>query len=187
MKVTTGVILAGGKATRMGRDKAFVLFRGAPMIDHVAAGVAAAGLRVLVVGREAPGHASALDLPDHGAGPAVGLLTALHRVPGDIFLVAVDQPLVRPETVRSLLEMPGDAVVPTAAGHPQVTCAVYRAGCRTPLEQAIGSGERKLRNLLELVDTTFVPESTWSKWGEDGRSWLSLDTPRAVREAETLR
>jgi hypothetical protein len=46
----------------------------------------------------------------------------------------------------------------------------------------------KLRVMLGEVNTTYVGEDVWSAWGEDGSSWLSLDTPEAVRVAEaTLR
>ena len=171
----------------MGRDKALVSFRGEPMISHVATALTTAGLDVLVVGREIDSHRSTVDVPGLGGGPAIGLLTAFRHVDSDLFLVAVDQPLLRPETVRSLLESDHEAVVPMAGGHPQVTCAVFRRACHQPLETAVAAGEYKLRRLLDRVDTGFIPESTWAEWGEDGRSWLSLDTPQAVSEAEALR
>jgi len=184
---TIGAILAGGKGTRMGTDKALVSFRGEPMIAHVAAGLRRAGLEILVVGRETAKYRSVPDADVPGSGPLVGLLTALRSSNGDVFLAAVDQPLIRPETVNRLLEQPGDAVVPFQAGHPQVTCSLFRIACRDAVETLVASGERKLRRLLDGVATTRVVESTWAAWGEDGRSWLSLDTPDAVRTAEALR
>ena len=187
MSTTIGAILAGGRATRMGRDKAAVEFRGAPMISHVAEALAAAQLDVLVVGRDSAEFNSTPDLPQLGSGPAVGLLTALLHTNADILLVAVDQPLLRPETARALLAIDGDAVVPVAEGHPQVTCAVYRRPLLEPMRRALDGGQRKLRRMLDLVDTTYVAQPVWSAWGEDGRSWLSLDTPQAVRDAEALR
>lgn len=186
---TTAVILAGGRATRMGRDKALVDFRGIPMIDHVSTALRSAGLEVLVVGRKtsASGVAGIPDIDGLGGGPAIGLLTAFRHVDSDdVLLVAVDQPRLRPETVRGLLALPGDAVVPSADGHPQVTCALYRRQCHEPLEELLSSGQSKLRRLLPIVDTTFVEESAWTAWGEDGRSWMSLDTPQALRDAEAL-
>jgi len=174
----------------MGADKALVPFRGEPMLRHVVNAIGATGLEVLIVGREGPfeGHRAIPDIADAGYGPAAGLLTALSRHDvRDVFLVAVDQPLLRPATISGLLATPGDAVVPIANGHPQVTCAVYRAPCLEPLRSYIAGGGSKLRRLLDLVATTRVEEDTWSKWGEGGGSWLSLDTLQAVEEAEALR
>lgn len=174
----------------MGADKALVPFRGEPMFRYVANALLTAGLDVLVAGRDEPfqGHAAIPDLPDAGHGPAAGLLSALsHHDVEDVFLIAVDQPLLRATTVAELITTPGDAVVPVANGHPQVTCAVYRASCLEPLRNYIAGGGSRLRRLLDLVAATRVDEETWSYWGEDGRSWLSLDTPQAIREAEALR
>jgi molybdopterin-guanine dinucleotide biosynthesis protein A len=171
----------------MGRDKALVPFHGEPMINHVAAGLSNAGLEVLVVGRDQVSDRFRA-IPDEGGpgrGPMSGMVTALHAADNrDVFLVAVDQPLLRPGTVRAIIALPGDAVVPRAGGHPQVTCAVYRQACLRPAEAALRRGEMKLRRMLDEVAATYVEEAVWSSWGEDGRSWLSLDTPEAVREAE---
>lgn len=190
VRTTTGIILAGGQATRMGRDKALVEFLGKPMLERVARALSTAGLEVLVVGRPQPtlGFEAIPDVAGLGGGPAVGLLTAFRHIPAeDILLVAVDQPQLQPATVTALLQQPGDAVVPMAGGHPQVTCALYRRESHEELEHAVASGETKLRRLLDRVDTTYVDEPVWSGWGEDGRSWMSLDTPQAVRDAEALR
>ena len=190
VRTTTGIILAGGQATRMGRDKALVEFLGKPMLERVARALSTAGLEVLVVGRPQPtlGFEAIPDVAGLGGGPAVGLLTAFRHLPAnDILLVAVDQPQLRPTTVTALLQHPGDAVVPMAEGHPQVTCALYRRESHKEFEHGIASGETKLRRILDRVDTTYVDEPVWSGWGEDGRSWMSLDTPQAVRDAEALR
>ncbi len=185
-----GVILAGGAATRMGADKAMFAFAGKPMIDHVAAALEEAGLAVVIAGRAGlvRGHHAIPDIRDYGGGgPALGLASVLRRFPRtDVFMAAVDQPLLRPATVRELMKISGDAVVPEAGTHPQVTCAVYRHQCLPVLEEMLREGESKLRSLLPRVTTTLVPETRWTAWGEDGRSWRSLDTPEEVRDAEAL-
>lgn len=141
----------------------------------------------MVVGRDEPvaGYTTISDMPGLGGGPAVGLASALVRYPDRaIFLAAVDQPLIQARTVLRMLELPGDAVVPVADSHPQVTCALYREACRLPLQAMLDSGQPKLRRLLELIEPNMVGVDTWSEWGEDGSSWLSLDTPEALRAAE---
>lgn len=181
-----GVILAGGRSRRMGRDKALVRFRGEPMIDHVSRALVAAGCDVLVVGRESTpsGLDSIVDEPG-AAGPAAGVLTALHHSPGrDLFVVAVDQPLIRTATVRHLLAQSGPVVVPMDQGHPQVTCAVYRPECHDTLQALAAAGPTRLRALLTAVATRYVLPEEWASWGEDGRSWRSLDTPKDLAAAD---
>ena len=190
MNPTVGVIVAGGAGSRMGTDKAMVELGGRTLLQRVGAALEAAGLPVVVSGRETA-LAGYETIPDAaglgGGGPALGLVSVFRRhQETDLLLVAVDQPLLRPETVAHLLELPGDAVLPTAGEHPQVTCALYRRACRQPLEDMLAAGEFKLRKLLPRVAATLVPETQWASWGEDGRSWLSLDTPQAVRDAEDL-
>ena len=187
MEHPIGAILAGGSGTRMGADKAAVLFRGRPLLHHVATALETAGLEVLVVGRNHPtgGYAAVADLAELGGGPAVGLLSVFTRHPNrDVFVAAVDQPLLRPATVGEILSLPGDAVVPVAESHPQVTCALYRRQCRSALETMIAGGQPKLRGLLDLIEPHLIGRETWVKWGEDGSSWLSLDTPEALRAAQ---
>ena len=190
MHSTVGVILAGGAGSRMGADKATVMLRDKTLLQHVAAALESAGLDVVVSGRE-NGTLTYSAVPDiegvEGGGPALGLLSVFRKKEdADLFLVAVDQPLLRHETVTRLIRLPGDAVVPVVAEHPQVTCGLYRRACHEPLEAMIAGGQFKLRSLLPRVGTRLVPETEWREWEEDGRSWLSLDTPQAVLDAEAL-
>ncbi len=141
--------------------------------------VAAAVGDVVVVGRtEAPGDVTAI--PDRRTGvrgPLAGLDTVLHTAPDrSVVLVAVDHPFVRPETLHALLALEGDAVVPLDAGWQQVTCAVYRPGFLPSATAVLDSGDRSIITALEQADTRLVEEPEWRSWGEDGRSWFSIDS-----------
>ena len=181
-------ILAGGANRRMGSDKALLPLNGRPMIAHVAAAARRAGFSSLVVGRvDAPIDApTTRDDLSGRRGPAVGLATALRFAQGrPVFLVATDQPMLRPDTVKRLLSIEGDVVVPVDRGTRQVTCAVYRSQCLEPLLDLIDERTTpSLQALLDDVDTREVPPEEWSVWGEDGRSWWSLDTRADVAKAE---
>ena len=183
-----GAVLAGGQSARMGRDKVDVEIDGVPMLDLIVIALRAAGCEPLVIGRTtAPEGVTAVldDLPGR-AGPAAGLVTALRLAAGrDVFLVATDQPLLRPRTVRGLLALEGEAVVPRHDGMRQATCAVYRRECLDTLEELMRDRPSPpLQRLLDRVATRDVSEAEWSRWGEDGRSWRSLDTQEDVTEAE---
>ena len=175
-----GAILAGGAGSRMGGDKAMADLGGRPLIAHIAAALDAAGCDVVAVGRtEAVAGIRAVPDDAGGRGPAAGLRTALRVADGrPVVLVATDQPLLIPDTVASMLQLHGAAVVPIADGTRQVLCAVYRDACLEPLEALLATDPTpSLQRLLDDLPFRTVLEAEWRGWGEDGRSWRSIDTP----------
>ena len=184
-----GAILIGGRSTRMGTDKALVKVAGVPMVQWVAATLEQAGLDVVTVGgpHRVPGYDNLADAPGLG-GPLAGLAGALEKSAGSsVVLVAVDQPLLRPRTLERLLAMPGhDAVVPMDAGHPQVTCALYRPSCLPVLQSIEGTIPNvSIRDLLARAAVRYIEPAEWTDWGEDGRSWRSIDTPADLAAIES--
>lgn len=114
-----GVVLAGGRSLRMGRDKASLSPDGGPSLARRAAQTLAAVVpRVLVADRGrglAPPWQSVADGP--GRGPAAGLLGAAREAPGRPLLVlACDLPRVPAALLAELARRPGDLAVPETAG-----------------------------------------------------------------------
>ncbi|MBO9575116.1 MAG: molybdenum cofactor guanylyltransferase [Sphingobium sp.] len=72
-----GAVIAGGKSTRFGSDKALARFQGRPLIDHVAETLAAQTADVVVVGRTHEGLDSIADRPAPDMGPLGGIAAAL--------------------------------------------------------------------------------------------------------------
>ena len=171
----------------MGRDKALVQIQGVPMLERVLHAAGSLGANVIVVGRsEAPGGVRAVPDGRTGTiGPLAGIETALQLGAGrQVVVVAVDQPFVRPETLRKLADSHGDAIVPVDI-RSQVTCAVYRPACLAPTTDLLDSGSHAVTELLDRVTTRFIERSEWTGWGEDGRSWWSVDTAEDADEAAT--
>ena len=74
-----GAIIAGGQGRRFGGDKAAALFRGKPLIEHVAEALARQVADLVVVGRAWPGLAFLADRPEGTLGPLAGLNAALQH------------------------------------------------------------------------------------------------------------
>lgn len=74
-----GAILAGGRASRFGSDKALALLDGRALIDRVADALRPQVDALVVIGRTHPGIASARDRPAPDLGPLGGLAGALHH------------------------------------------------------------------------------------------------------------
>ena len=139
------------------------------MISWIIGALEPAVDRVVISGRTGGwnGHPGLAD-PEGVAGPLAGLAAGL-RLGEPVLLVAVDQPWVRTETLAQLASI-GETVVPIHDEFRQVTCAVYYPVILDSVSQA-GS----LQGLMDLARPLEVTEPVWRSWGEDGRSWFSVD------------
>src|SRR5215470_3369376 len=93
----TGFVLAGGKSTRMGRDKALLDWHGQTLLNHMVELLRTAADPVLVVGRN--------PLPDRlpGLGPLSGIATALEFSSTDAnLIIAVDLPHLTKDFLKYL-------------------------------------------------------------------------------------
>ncbi len=174
----------------MGEDKALVELAGTSLGLWVAQALEAAGLDVVTFGgQQRVGDYETIPDPPGLRGPLAGLLAALdyseHR---PVFIAAVDQPLLQPHTVQALLaNWTHDAVIPVDGEAPQVTCAVYRATCLPTIRQITSvNSDASVRDLLKYINVRFVERDEWTAWGEDGRSWRSVDTPEDLAALEQL-
>jgi len=170
----------------MGHDKAVAAVAGRPMVDWVADAVRSVTSDLVVLGRS--GTLAGLEcLPDDypaRRGPLAGLATALRVAEGrPVLLVAVDQPWVRVDTLRALLEQAGPlhGVVPVAGGARQVTCAIYPASWAERAAQE-DAANGSIQSLLDDLLHRPIEEPEWRVWGEDGRSWFSIDTEEDLEE-----
>ncbi len=167
----------------MGMDKAEVEVDGQTMLQRVATALQTFLPHVVLLGADREGmECWPDDLPARG--PLGGIASALSRMKDDhVLVVAVDQPFVRSETLTRLCEMRSDmAVVPVdALGVRQVTCALYpKSIAEVAMEEAMAEGS--MQSLLDRVSFQAVTPETWASWGEDGRSWFSVDTPASLEE-----
>ena len=176
-----GAILTGGRSSRMGRDKTDVTVAGRSMLERVASALSGVANRVVLLGPDRAGWES---WPDsvHAQGPLAGIATALSRTVADrVLVVAVDHPFVSPGTLEHLVAIESDIpVVPVdGSGVRQVTCAVYPTTIRAAASEEAAAGG-SIQTLLDRVSFRAVAVDQWRGWGEDGRSWFSVDTREDV-------
>ncbi|MEH3047341.1 molybdenum cofactor guanylyltransferase [Sphingomonas adhaesiva] len=133
-----GAVLAGGRATRFGRDKALAPWGRATLLDHALASLRPHVAALVVVGRADAPVATAPDLPAPDLGPLGGIAGALaYAVRGGFHAVlttACDTPTLPPALVAALLASDGAhaAEAPTVGLWPvrlaPVLAAHLRAG-----------------------------------------------------------
>src|SRR3546814_14674685 len=74
-----GAVLAGGRSSRFGSDKALAMLDGRTLLDHAAAALGAHVETVVICGRHVPGMTGLADRPAADMGPVGGLNAALHH------------------------------------------------------------------------------------------------------------
>ncbi len=162
----------------MGTDKAAIEISGASLLSRVAGAVGQVTSKVVVLGGEREGYESWPDRAPAVTGPLAGVATALERMTEDRSLVvAVDNAFVSSDTLFHLAAIESKLpVVPVDHdGVRQVTCAIYPKGIAAlALEEAESGGS--IQTLLDRVSFLPVTPDMWGGWGEDGRSWFSVDT-----------
>ena len=107
---TIGIIVAGGKSRRMGRDKAAILFDGKPLLEHALS--ALEGLKpeqAFILGR--PSHLLGLADPFPGEGPAANLKAWINKqsLPFQLLVLPVDMPLLDGRHLSTLINNPRGA------------------------------------------------------------------------------
>lgn len=182
-----GAILTGGRSTRMGRDKADVPVAGRPMLDRVAAALNAVADHLVLLGPDRPGWEC---WPDsvHAQGPLAGIATALSRAQSErVVLVAVDHPFVAAGFLERLVGLESRLpIVPVdETGIRQVTCAVYPTDIAGAARDEASTGG-SIQTLLDRVSFRPVAPAEWRDWGEDGRSWFSVDDDEALERGVEL-
>ncbi len=157
------------------------------MIDWVISAATEALGNVVVVGRKTPvgGVDCIPDISGSHRGPLSGIATALRVLDAPIVVLAVDQPLVDSLTIRSIAEHDDQdfAAIPIHQGEEQVTCARYPRRWKDLADEALAR-DLSIRDLVRTNDYLRIDEDIWRSWGEDGRSWFSIDEPGDVVAAE---
>jgi molybdenum cofactor guanylyltransferase len=177
-------ILAGGKSSRMGRDKALLEIGGKTLIERAAALCAPLVANVTLMGdpqRYSKFVSYVLGDRWPGAGPLGAIATALGAAKQPWCLVlACDMPNVSADFLEWILEhadkSSADAIVPETSRGLEPLCAIYRAGCASKFSAALDSGVRKVTDGLDLIKTELISENDWRKFSPDENLFQNLNT-----------
>jgi molybdenum cofactor guanylyltransferase len=187
-KDVCAVILAGGKSSRMGCNKALLKIGGHPMIEIIIHRVRPITGRIIISSSGNAAHYQEFNYPvipdlfkDHG--PLAGLHAAMLWTPSPRYLViACDLPRVRTEFLLALLRLSDDcdAVIPrTRDGMAHPLCAVYRNTCFSSIELALKKGANK-------VIKTFLSSPLSIRWMDPRDSGFDEDDLANVNTPEDL-
>ncbi len=186
----TGLVMAGGRATRMGgRDKGLVLFEGAPLAAHVARRLTPQCRTLLVSANRnlsayrALGLTPVTDRIPGFEGPLAGWEAACAAVKTKyVVSVPCDSPRVPEDLVVKLrralaLHPQARAAAPTVAGKKEPVFALFESGLGEELAKALASGEHRVGMWLTGVGCVWVPF-------EDPAPFANFNTLEELKNAE---
>ena len=156
-----GLVLAGGRSTRMGRDKAALEYSGRSQLERVFALVDPLVARAFVSVRADQGSdplrarfPQIVDAAPGLEGPAAGILSALRAHPSAAWLVlACDLPFLDAGTLQHLIARRDPTRIATAFrsshdGLPEPLCAIYEPAALAGLEAFVAGGRNCPRKFL---------------------------------------
>lgn len=206
----TGIVLAGGRASRFGGPKLAADLHGRSILAHAVAAIEPLVDEIILAGPAPdpplePGAGTPLrPVPDLEpfAGPLPALAGALREAGGQVALiVGGDMPMLVPAVLRALLDQLADAAAadsaielvqlapPVDPGDADDRARVLPFACRVApavieAERALRAGDRSLRGLLSRLPGALVPAAIWTALDPEARTLVDVDTPA---ELERLR
>jgi len=188
----TVALIAGGRSSRLGQDKAFLELGDPPrelwrwQLEKLQA---LGPAQVLISAREGQEFAGASGVEiirdeDEGLGPLSGLAQCLAATSQPHLLcLAVDMPLISRTFLQSLLEarQSGQGIAPRIQGRWEGLVALYPRELRESALRRLASEDRSLQGLLREAATAGQMRALEIEEAEEGR-FASLNTPEDLRE-----
>jgi molybdopterin-guanine dinucleotide biosynthesis protein A len=189
----TGVVLAGGRSTRMGTNKALLEFEGVPIIERLLAALRPLFPELAIVANDVDAyrHLAVPVWPDRrpGAGPLGGIYTAvLNSTSPQTFCIACDMPFPNRAVITHLRQLAADAdvVVPRTADGYQPLHAVYAKTCVPVIESLLETGRLRIDALFPLVHLRIVEEPELRALDPGLRAFVNVNTREELEAAFRL-
>ena len=192
----TGVLLAGGKSRRMGRDKRFLELDGLTLLERTLSVLESLFAEVIVVVAEPAAQLAGLrhrivtDLVPNCAtlgGLYTGLTSAAHT---RIFAAACDMPFLNPALIKRMAELDrnADVVMAQLESGLQPMHAVYSKACLPHLERMLNTGNLKVQDLNQAPGLSVRLVSEHELRGADPQflSFLNINTAADLEFARKL-
>jgi molybdopterin-guanine dinucleotide biosynthesis protein A len=190
MSEIAAFVLAGGRSSRMGRDKAFLELQGRTLLERALVIARSISDEVSIVGQREKFAAFAPVIEDlyPGQGPLAGIHAALTASRSELnFIIALDTPFLDLKFAQYLVEQArqSDATVtvPRVARQAQPLCAVYRREFAAVAEEALRLGKNNIVPLFAAVSTREINDAELRNLAFDRHMFDNLNTPEEWDQA----
>jgi molybdopterin-guanine dinucleotide biosynthesis protein A len=189
----TGIVLAGGRSSRMGQDKAALVLDGRTLLQHACDALAAAADEIVIVGspgRPLPAVSAAVpvrrvDDAVEGEGPLAGIAAGLAAAHGEVAaVVGCDMPHLAPALLRLLAEQAlagARLVVPLHHGRPEGLCSAWRVDALPVVQAHLAAGDRAVLSVEGDLDGVRLAPEAYRDADPEGLSFVNMNTPEELR------
>jgi molybdopterin-guanine dinucleotide biosynthesis protein A len=187
------IILAGGKSSRMGTNKALLKIKEMPNVERILT-----ALRphfphpILVTNDPDLYHFLGIQtVTDYfpGKGPLAGIHAGLAASPFEVNVsAACDMPFVSAELAKDLIEksLGYDAVIPVIGGKQQPLFAVYKKSLMGVMEEKLQNDKLRMKDLLDEVNVLYVTEQELRVGERLEQIFFNMNHPHEYEEALQL-
>jgi molybdopterin-guanine dinucleotide biosynthesis protein A len=191
----SAILLAGGKSSRLGTDKARVKLDGeSAMIQSIAEKLSAVSDDIVVStnGRRYDEITMpvrwAVDIYP-GAGSLMGLYSGMLAVKYDYAIaVACDMPFINIELLKYMISIPRDydALLPRIGDKTEQLHSIYSKICLPKMKKFLDSGRLKITAFLDEIDVKYVPEDSINRYDPQHLSFFNVNTAEQLKEAQDI-
>jgi len=200
-KPISAMVLAGGKSSRLGIDKARLVLDAKPegetagrmLLEEIVEKLLAISEEVIVVGHDETTchHLRARPVGDvyPRAGPLGGIYSGLLAVAfHHALVVACDMPFLNLDLLRYMIGLPRDydVLIPKWQGHLEPLHAIYSKNCLSPIERLLKHDNLKIPNFFDQVRVRYVLEEEITRYDPQHLSFFNINTPDQLRRAEII-
>lgn len=190
---TTGIILAGGKNSRMGINKAHLEIDGERLIDKTMNIYRQIFTEVIIVTND---PLSYLEFTDAAVvtdiykekGPLGGMYTGLFYSNNPYaFVSACDMPYLNKNFIDFLIEKEGkyDVIVPELPDGYQPLHAIYSRNCLPSIKRLLLMDKLKITGFYRDMRVLTVPPEQILPFNKNGRLFHNLNTPQDIQEIQS--
>jgi molybdopterin-guanine dinucleotide biosynthesis protein A len=189
----TGIILSGGKSSRMGANKAFLHVGGERLIDRTVRIFKEIFPEVILVTN------SPLDYLDQdctiatdiikGKGPLGGIYTGLfHASHERIFMAACDMPFLNRAFIKYMMNHCADfdIVVPELPDGLQPLHAIYSRRCLPAIKRLIDKDQLKITGFYKGLKKLTIPEDVTKRFDPKGMMFINVNTEEDLERISSL-
>jgi molybdopterin-guanine dinucleotide biosynthesis protein A len=184
----TGIILAGGKNSRMGANKAFLELDGMRLIERINAVLSELFPEIIIVTNDPLSYtqlSSAVIVTDiyKNKGALGGIYAGLFFASENYaFITACDMPFINKDLIAYLAGLTAnhDIIVPQGPDGLQPLHAVYSKNCLAPIKKNLEADKLKITGFYKGLRVLTVTEEKLKPFIEDGKTFLNINTPREL-------